>query len=153
MGIWEKTLYHDGVALMHYSLAYPSGEEFLFLERMTQGYVTYLEEEYFIRLCASYDADSSRRKRYRQKIVKIAQNYKLYQSDRVASVCFYVSENEHPYTFAFTWEKEKGIVMKPCDFGVKRRCFAKKNCFFYNGSFVYIFSKKGELVKKIEICV
>ena len=41
----EKTLYHDGIAVMRYSLTYPSGEEFWFAEEMTRTYAAYLEED------------------------------------------------------------------------------------------------------------
>ena len=147
----EKTLYHDGIAFMRYSLAYPSGEEFSFAEAMTRTYAAYLEEDYFVKLCAVYDADPERRKRYRHKIVQIVQNCKLYQEGTIVSLYFHVSENEQSYAFGFTWDLEKGIVMKPCDFGVKRRCIGGRKPIFYDGEFLYIFSKKGDLVEKILI--
>ncbi len=147
----EKTLYHDGIAFMRYSLAYPSGEEFSFAEEMTRTYAAYLEEDYFIKLCSVYDADSERRKRYRHKIVQVVQKYKLYREGMIVSLCFHVSENEHAYTFAFTWDCEKGIVMKPCDFGVKRLCIGARKSLWYDGEALFIFSKKGDLDKKILI--
>ena len=147
----EKTLYHDGIAFMRYTLEYPSGEKFLFAEEMSRTYATYLEEDYFVKLCALYDANPERRKRYRYKIVQIEQRCKLYQEGKIISLYFHVSENEHSYAFAFTWDRVMGIVMNPCDFGVKRRCFKKINRFYYDGTHLYIFSKKGELVEKIPI--
>ena len=147
----EKTLYHDGIPFMRYALEYPSGEEFSFAEAMTRTYAAYLEEDYFIKLCALYDADPERRKRFRHRIVQIVQNCKLYQEERIVSLYFHVLENEHSYAFSFTWDRERGIMMKPRDFGVKRRCFGMRKSLRYDGKFLYIFSKKGDLVEKILI--
>jgi len=147
----EKTLYHDGIAFMRYALAYPSGEDFSFAEAMTRTYAAYLEKDYFVKLCAVYDADPERRKRYRHKIVQIVQNCKLYREEKLVSLYFHVSENEHSYAFGFTWDSEKGIVMKPCDFGLKRLCIGARKSLWYDGNYLYIFSKKGDLVEKTRI--
>lgn len=136
---------------MHYRLEYPSGEEFSFAEGMTRGYAAYLEEDYFKTICALYDADPERRKRYRHKIVQIAQKYRCHQEGMIVSVCFYVSENEHRYSFAFTWDKSGSIIMKPRDFGVKRGRIARIKSIFFDGVCLHIFSKKGKLVEKVTI--
>ena len=147
----EKTLYYDGIAFMRYSLAYPSGEEFSFAEEMTRTYAAYLEEDYFVKLCAIYDADTERRKRYRHKIIAITQTYKLYREETLISLCFHVRENQDAYAFAFTWDSEKGIVMSPFDFGVRSGRLGRKKSIFYDGEFLYVFSKKGNLINKILI--
>lgn len=149
MEILEKTLYHDGIAFMRYRLAYPSGEDFLFAERMTKGYAAYLEEDYFVRLCARYDADTERRKRFRHKLVQVTQVCRLYQKGGLCSLCVHLNEGENAFAFAFTWDKERGVLMRLRDFGLKRSCGG--GGFYYDGRFVYIFSKKGTLDEKIVI--
>ncbi len=151
MEILEKTLYHDGIAFMHYSLTYPSGEEFLFAEEMTRTYAAYLEEDYFKKLCDLYDADPERRKRYRHKTVQVMQTCKLYREETIVSLCFHVSENEETYAFALTWDHEAGVVMKACDFGVRNKRMGASRSIFYDGVSLYMFSKKGTLMKKITV--
>ena len=149
MGVLEKTLFYDGIRFMHYLLAFPSGEEFAFVEKMTAGYAAYLEGEFLAGLCAVYDADTARRKRYRHKTIEIRQTFRLYEEGGIVSLLFQVRENEQGYAFAFTWDKEKGVLLKPCDFGVIKRDLQRKS-FFYDGASVYLYDKKGVLLRKVK---
>lgn len=146
----EKTLYHDGIAFMRYQLFYPSGEEFFFAEAMTRGYAAYLEENYFKKLCAVYDADPERRKRYRHSLVKVTQQCRLYRENTLLSLCFHVLENGSDYTFGFTWDSSLGRLMTARDFGVKKRKNGRMKSVFFDGKHLYIFSKKGEVCEKIK---
>lgn len=150
MEILEKTLYHDGIAFMRYSLSYPLGAEFAFAEEMTRGYAAYLEGGFLADLCAIYDADSARRKRYRHKLVVVKQSFRLYKAGEILSLLFQIKENEKEYAFAFTWDKERGILMKPCDFGVKKRGLGRKRLFFYDGTHLYLYDKNGALLRKVK---
>ena len=149
MEILEKTLYHDGIAFLQYRLAYPSGEDFSFAEKMTRGYAAYLEETYFEKLCAVYNADCDRRRRFHHKLVQVTQTCRLYQKGNLCSLCVNLTEGDCAFAFAFTWDKERGVLMKLRDFGVKR----SGGGFFYDGRCVYIFSKKGTLDEKIAISI
>ena len=151
MGALEKTLYHDGIAFMRYSLAFPQGEEFAFAERMTAGYAAYLEGEFLAGLCAVYDADTARRKRYRHKTIEIRQTFRLYEEGKIVSLLFQVNENGRGYTFAFTWDREREVLLKPCDFGVVKRGLQRKS-FFYDGACLYLYDKKGELASRAVAC-
>ena len=149
MGVMEKTLFYDGIRFMHYLLAFPSGEEFAFAEKMTAGYAAYLEGKFLAGLCAVYDADTARRKRYRHKTIEIRQSFRLYEEGGIVSLLFQVMENGRGYAFAFTWYKERGVLLKPCDFGVVKKG-SQKNFFFYDGASVYLYDKKGVLLRKVK---
>lgn len=151
MGLLEKTLYYDGIAFMRYSLAFPSGEAFGFAESMTHTYATYLEKDYLTKLCAEYDADPERRKRYRHKLVEVKQNFQLYEAGAIASLLFQVREKEQRCAFAFTWNKERGVLMKPCDLGLDKRESGRNRSFFYDGVNVYLYDKNGELCRKVKL--
>lgn len=151
MGVLEKTLYHDGIIFIHYLLAFPLGEAFAFAEKMTAGYAAYLEKDYLTKLCAAYDADPERRKRYRHKPVEVKQTFRLYEAGGIVSLLFQIRENEQGYAFAFTWDKERGILLKPCDFGVVKRGLQRKS-FFYDGACVYLYDKRGELTGRAVAC-
>ena len=148
----EKVLYYDGIRFMQYTLEYPvGGEDLAFAERITKNYAAYLEGAFFETLCREYDADPERRKRYRHKIVQIAQRCSAFQDEKLCSVYFDVYENEQRYEFGFTWDTEKGIVMKLSDFKVKRLSIRGRHHCFYDGAQLHVFSNKGKVVEKINL--
>ena len=148
----ENVLYYDGIRFMQYTLDYPVGEEsFFFAENMTKQYAAYLEGVFFETLCREYDAICERRKRYRHKIVQIAQRCRVYSEGKLCSVYFDVYENEQRYEFGFTWDTEEGIMMRLSDFKVKLRRIGGRHHCFYDGTHLYVFSKKGKVVEKINL--
>lgn len=145
---WERVLFYDGIAFMHYCLEYPEGEGLLAKE-ITAGYRDYLEGAFFEGLCRQYEADTTRRKRFRHKPVSVTQRMRIYEGEDYVSFFFDVCENGARCLFGVTMEKTTGLVMTPRDFGVKNRKKRKTALFFHNGKELLLFDKHGSLTQRI----
>lgn len=150
----EKTLMYDGIAFLRYRLEYPAAEEGDFpdfAKAMTESYRDYLEGDYFLSLCQDYDADTTRRKRFRHQIVQVTQRVSVKEEGALLSLCFFVEENNNPCQFGWTFDRERGIVMTLGDFGLKSKGMKKMKCFYRSESRCTVFDRKGAVIKKFEL--
>ncbi len=110
----ENTLCHDGVALLHYRLLCPPCEgPFDFALPMTEGYRDYLEGAFFASLSAAYDADATRRKRYRYKTLEVSQHFSVREEGVLVSISFFVHEGARCFSFGVTMDPVQGVAVTP----------------------------------------
>ncbi len=150
----EKTLMYDGIAFFRYRLEYPAAEEGAFpdfAKAMTESYRDYLEGDYFLGLCQAYDADTTRRKRFRHQIVQVTQRALVREEGELLSLCFCVEEDNNSCQFGWTFDRKRGIVMTLGDFGLKSKGMKTMKCFYRNASRYTVFDRMGKVIKKFEI--
>ncbi len=149
----EKTIFYDGIAFLRYRLEYPAaaeGEFPDFAEAMTKSYRDYIEGEYLHSLCALYDADTTRRKRFRHEIVQVVQRAFFREEGKFVSVAFNVIENNFHFQFGWTFDREQGIVMALRDFGLKPKGMKRMNLFYREGGRYTVFRRDGTVLKKLD---